>query len=641
MIEIRNPRMKYLQFRNFGIFAHIDAGKTTLTERILFQEKVISSFGDIESGTTETDFLDDEISRGISIQSAVVQFEKTIYGRTIKLNLIDTPGHLDFDEQVDEALSVIDLAVLVVDVRSQIQTQTEYLWKRLFEKKIPVILFLNKLDSYLPDLRKIILNLNKKFRASFFPAYFLKKNDPQKIESILRAEKNEEEILIPFIEWSEELSARYLKFPNEIRSIALEGLKTGFHKRFFFPVLAGSAKTGIGVNDLIELVTFVETDLISPEVNESNSSAYIFKKQIHPQHGKIYYLKALCDIQKNSDMYYFDMKIQFDNLYFCKSLSLNETLFVSRGDLFVAKVSADLPKGSYLNNQPASQIEVSQEKKIIGNQFGIVLEPANSYAKKKLFCDLEDLVWEDSSYSFFENPATGQMELWGIGELHLEIGVSRLLKKNEEKFSVGRLKVARYELWKNVTEKHVFSHSILDGEQKSGELTVFLEKANDLKRSVFFEESVPDEIRNPVRDGFEEIMSHGNFGEEVLGVNLRVVSYKAPNDFDYPILSLLKVAVISGLKSNIEGRTELTCPLSSFEIIVPEFCLGKVLAELRKRKAKILNVEERIDQECCVEGEVSAENLLGFAASLRNMTKGKGIVHSRVTFSSLKYCVIE
>ncbi|NUM42475.1 MAG: GTP-binding protein, partial [Leptospiraceae bacterium] len=352
--------MKYRQIINFGIFAHIDAGKTTLTERILFQEKVISSLGDVESGTTETDFLEEEISRGISIQSVVVRFEKKFQNTKILCNLIDTPGHLDFDEQVEEALEVIDIAILVVDVNNTIQSQTEVLWEKLNRKNIPIIIFINKIDSTEFDLLKKISEIKKGLSKKIYPAFFLKQNSNQKMESILKAKKADENILIPFIEWNEKLSEKYLQSPENIQSIALEGLQKGFHIREVFPLLIGSAKTGNGVGDLIDLVCFLGEVFHRAKKNE-DESAIIFKKQIHPEFGKIYYLKAIKEIHRNDVLYSSYGEIGFNQIFFIQSLSIEEESEVEEGDIFLAILSIDVPKNIILYNKEKKNLENKQK----------------------------------------------------------------------------------------------------------------------------------------------------------------------------------------------------------------------------------------------------------------------------------------
>ncbi|MCC6275993.1 MAG: GTP-binding protein, partial [Leptospiraceae bacterium] len=440
--------MKTKRVINFGIFAHIDAGKTTLTERILFQEGVISSFGDIESGTTETDFLEEEISRGISIQSVVVQFDRIFRNEKFKINLIDTPGHLDFDEQVSEIVGVIDLGVLVVDVRSKVQSQTEILWKKLSEKKIPTIFFLNKTDSTDLDLRKIISELKAEFKSNLHPAFFFKKDAAAKTESILKAEKKDENILIPFLEWDSSLSEKFLESPEKIKSIAMEGLKNGFHLRAFFPVLAGSAKTGAGVGDLLDFICFVDWSSENASSRE-NESVYAFKKQIHPDYGKIYFFKTLQDLNRGEALFYGSERIKLERIFSPKAMNLEEIGTAEKGGIFAAVISADIPKGTTLTKAPSLlNLFGARTKGENSQQFGVVIEPVSGEDLAKLQNSVHELIWEDDSYSAKIQKFTGQLELWGQGELHIEIGLSRLAKKIGEIFSVGKLKVARYEIWK-------------------------------------------------------------------------------------------------------------------------------------------------------------------------------------------------
>ena len=236
--------------RNIGIFAHIDAGKTTFTERILYESGELSSPGSVEDGTTEMDTLPEEISRGISITASTSQIKYKIKQKTYYINIIDTPGHLDFHSQVDSALLAVDIAILLIDVTSGIRSQTELISKKLIEKNVPILIFLNKIDRSI-EVNEIIKNIENLFTIKKVPVFkILGKDD---IKFLPNLKEIDEEIELAYIEWSNEWTDKYFK-SKDPKKVLLSGLREGFQNCKLIPIFAGSGLTGIGVRECLQFI---------------------------------------------------------------------------------------------------------------------------------------------------------------------------------------------------------------------------------------------------------------------------------------------------------------------------------------------------------------------------------------------------
>ncbi len=213
-----------------------------------------------------------------------------------------------------------------------------------------------------------------------------------------------------------------------------------------------------------------------------------------------------------------------------------------------------------------------------------------------------------------------------------------MIEKNiGEIFIIGNLKVARYNKWKNVANTIAFEHSTYKTKVGSGVLKGFVERAESFESSVIFEIDLPINIKQAITDGFEEVLSHGYYGHAVLGIWLRITSYENPPFINNQTLSLLKISVISGMKSLLQGNTIEIGSLIVFDITVPGDYLGIAMSVLQKRNAKVHNMETLANQKYFVKGEACCENMLGFSSVLRNMTKGKGFFSNYIVLSPSKY----
>ncbi len=603
---------------NLGIFAHIDAGKTTLTEQILHISGVIPSLGSIEEGTTESDTLSVEIERGISILSSLLQFEYKSNTGIIKFNLIDTPGHLDFRNQADSILDTIDIAIVLIDGSRGVESQTTLLHKSLQDKKIPEIFFINKLDRSSDNLSETIISIQDLLKKT--PSILFHTNDYHSIWDY--PENFSESDHLELIEWNEELSSQYLDDTSLLFELSLSGLKLGIVESQLHPVLGGSAFLGNGVRELLELISLLEFPVPRPN---ADSDVILSKRINHQELGPITLAKALKDISTNQEFRLQNQIAKVQTIYNLLGDRVTKLDKIHRGDIFV---SSDLNNFNHLNND-------------FQYPYIVVVEPEFAGDRPELLDFMEAIVWEDSSYKISEDEDTGSILLSGQGELHLDVFQDRLRKFFNKNFTFGELKVARYELSKIMEKQIVFEHIAYGDKISSGKISATLRDTAHFSKQIAFEVSLPEKIQNVVTTAFFEALSRGNNHLEVLGMDCKIHSYEPPSFSNGDqTLVLVKIAVVSGIRSLIAGCTDLVGPVSELEILVADIYLGSVLSLLQKREAQIQEVSKKNSSNSIVFARAGTENLLGFPSALRNMTKGTGVSFQRNIFNSENYNVL-
>lgn len=616
--------------RNIGIFAHVDSGKTTLTERILFEAGEIYSPGSVNEGTTESDRMREEIERGISIAATTIQVRYKFKSKKFFLNLIDTPGHLDFYAQVQNSLLAVDVAVLLLDITTGIRSQTEMLLDEITRLKIPLIVFINKIDK-VKDLKGFLLDLDTSISRKVNPVFSIVDEFTNQIEYIFSKKEIQEELELPFIEWNDTLIDKYFKKPS--KKILLDGLNEGFQQGELTPLFAGSATHGTSIKELLDFICL--QDFHRRHTEDRDAAGVLFKRMLHPNLGEVYFIKPYQPVRIGDSFYSHDKQFKIETIYEITPNELLKLDIVDAYSIFATCISghSTLETGSLF-----TQRKENQELPIAhNNEYVLLLEPNASDLKETLRSGLEKLVWEDFGLSFREKSDTGQFELRGAGELHLDVSIQRLKEFVSEIFTFGNLRVARYEKLKSMAITVIFEHSAFNQKLKSGTLISSLEKSPDFSSSVLWECELEEDYKSSVESAFYEILSNGIRGNPVLGVKLRVTSYEEPEIISDITPNLLKVAIISGIKSCLPGNTIEIGPLCLFEVVIPEPYYGSVLAILGKRNAKVVKTDIVHGNKSLLICEAAAENMLGFTSALRNMTKGKGFLSQKTIFTSLSH----
>jgi elongation factor G len=460
---------------------------------------------------------------------------------------------------------------------------------------------------------------------------------------IFDSKEIDEELELDFIEWDNSLTEKYFKKPS--KKILQTGLMEGFLHFKHIPCFAGSALNGLGVKPLLD---FLATANLEPSKDEF--SGKLIKRITHPDLGKIYLVKSYSELAIRKEYFLNSKKIIFEKFY---EISVNEILesdFISANSVFYAKIknpfSKDLDSANVeynKNPEKFSSTKFSNNRNAIPivetystSEYFLLLEPESPELREKLIWGLEELVWEDQGLDYTEKDTT-QLELRGSGELHLEVAISRLKEFIGEIFQISLFQVAKYELWKKMTLKVSFEHSAYENKLKSGTLNCVLESSSDLSNKVFWDFELDEDLKSSIESAVNEIVSNGNQGFLVQGLQIRFVSYLSEQEKNDSTPSLLKVATISGIKSALKNNTVFIGPKVHFEIIIPESYYGSVLAVLNRRSAKIIKVDVAKGNKSLLKGEASAQKMLGFQSALRNMTQGRGFYSSRVFFDKDTY----
>ncbi|WP_367897852.1 elongation factor G-like protein [Leptospira sp. WS58.C1] len=621
-------------FLNPGIFAHIDAGKTTLLERILFETGKISAPGRIEEGTTESDYLPEEIERGISIQSTVarIPYPDAENSRVI-LQFVDNPGHLDFQSQANASLLVSDFGLVLIDSFEGLKSQTFQNVEALRKSQKPILFFLNKLDRHGADILSPLVDLEVALGKE--PILLFKEDGSI---PVLKGEGQESELL-PMIEWDHDLSEEYLKNHDLLPKLALEGLVKGFWEGKIFPILGGSALQGLGVR---ELLSFLEVLALGKPSHSSPKEqiGIAFKREIHPELGKLLHFQTLAPIKIGDFFFHGETKHKIENLYQISARDYDEVSKGEVGELLATTSLLDWTPGEILsrhNTKNGTKTLLSPIRK----QFQILVEPEKEEDRQELWDRLQDLAWLDEAVSVDILMETGQFRLSGTGELHLEISLSRLKESFSKSFQTSGIKVARFALWKNLVQKVAFQHTAFDQKISSGQVLASLESSHNFSKGVRFNVQLADPIKEAISSAFTEVTARGIDGEEVLGLQMIIEGYEPPSETkSFDVSSLIKVAVIKGLKDIIPNHSDFIGPLSELEILTPNQYLGDILASLAKRDAKIRKVTELTEGRHLIQASASTQNLLGFSGVLRNMAQGRGVLSLDTLFDFDNHSVL-
>ncbi|TGN08080.1 elongation factor G-like protein [Leptospira ilyithenensis] len=629
-----------MDYRTVGIFAHIDSGKTTLTERILFEAGKISAVGSIEDGTTESDTLKEEIERGISIRTTFHSIQwKTGFGEYC-LQIVDTPGHIDFKNQITDILPAIQIAIVILEGGSSVQSQARLVIEELRESRIPIVFFINKLDRFQDDYLDSLISLEEILGKA--PEVLFEENKEKPGEWVYYLESEHSfppSVHENLLKWSDELLLSQWNDPESNTKWNMIGLSQGTRDNFIFPIYGGSAKTGQGVKELLNLIAWIRP---KEKKTDLSLSQYTLFRRVHPQYGRYAIIFGEKEISLPFLLKEGKREAKIQEAYQEENGEWVEISKISGGMLYYIRETRELDTtpGNYLSPS------FSGKKRELGDimsvsPFSVTIEPESESDKPDWLKALANLSWEDPGYHFEEDPDTGQIHLWGRGELHIEIGLRRIQENSQKKIQTGSINIARFERLKKMAHKVALEHRAFEDSKSSGTLIAVLEDTADFSKQIAFEVSLPEEVKNSIEAAFFESTLFGFYGREVIGLRLVVLGFEFPGKDKEHLSSLLKVAIHSGMKDLFRENTILVGPMTEIEVSVDTTQLGVVLSELNRRSAKIHSVDEERAGKSRLKATASAENLLGFSGSLRNMTKGIGISWERTAFTSEFYAVLK
>ena len=657
--------------RNIGIIAHIDAGKTTTTERILYYTGKSYKIGDIDEGTTQMDWMAQERERGITIVSAAT----TTFWRDYRINIIDTPGHVDFTAEVERVLRVLDGGIIVFDAEEGVQSQSEAVWRQADKYKVPRLAFVNKMDKLGADfentLKMIEDRLGAKVAVVTYPIGVEKdfigvidilrqkafiwdeKKDPKgekfeekEIPANLQDKFKEyrEKIIEQVAEIDEELIDKFL---NE-EEISLKELKASLRKATiankFVPVYAGSSLRNKGVQPLLDgVVDFLPSPLDLPPIKgknpqtnqeeerktdpQSGLAALAFKVRTDPHVGRLNYIRIYSGTLKVGDEVYNAVqrkKERVSRLLLMHADQKESIQQAEAGEIVAAVGLKETTTGDTLctKEKPIILESISFPDPVIS----LAIEPKTRADQEKLGYSLKALSEEDPTFKIRFNSQTGQTTIAGMGELHLEILVDRLKREFNVSANTGRPQVAYKETIKKMAKaegKYIrqsggrgqYGHCYLRVEPlPRGEGFKFI---NEIKGA-----SIPSEFIPAIEKGVREAMSKGVLSGYPL-VDMSVAVYDGTfHDVDSSEIAF-KIAGSMALQEAVKKAELLLIePIMKLEVTTPEEFLGDVIGDLSSKRAQILETQDR-DKVKIIKGTVPLAEVSGYATTLRSLTQGR------------------
>ncbi|AKJ20973.1 elongation factor G [Mycoplasmopsis synoviae] len=655
-------------YRNIGIMAHIDAGKTTTTERILYHTGKIHKIGETHDGVSQMDWMEQEKERGITITSAAT----TAYWKNKRINIIDTPGHVDFTVEVERSLRVLDGAVAVLDAQSGVEPQTETVWRQATNYKVPRIVYVNKMDKAGADFEAAVASVKSRLggnavaiqwpigsesnfngiidlvtmTATTYNGESAEEEFPMEIPADLLdvAKAKRQELLEAAANFDEEVMMMVLEgadvdidtFKNTIRKATLTSE--------FFPVVCGTSFKNKGVKKMIDAVVDYlpspldippikaylndqETDVVATDDGEF--AALAFKVMTDPFVGSLTFFRVYRGVLEKGSYVYNSTKEQKERIGRILQMHANNRVEIDEcraGDIAAAVGLKFTTTGDTLVGEKSPKVVL--EKMVFPEPvISQALEPESKAANEKLSLGLQKLSAEDPTFRTYTDEETGQTIISGMGELHLDIIVDRLKREFGVKVKVGAPQVSYRETITKSAEvegKHIkqsggkgqYGHVWLKFEPNHDQGFEFIDKIVGGK--------IPKEYIKPIQKGLEEKMAVGILaGYPMIDVKATLFdgSY---HDVDSSELAY-KIAASKALtKAKDLIGTVLLEPIMDVSVVVPSDHMGDVIGDLSRRRGLISDQEQRNDGAVIVRAKVPLSEMFGYSTELRSMTSGRG-----------------
>ncbi len=656
------------QTRNIGIMAHIDAGKTTTTERILYYTGVTYKIGEVDQGSATMDWMEQEKERGITITSAAT----TCFWKDHRINIIDTPGHVDFTIEVERSLRVLDGAVAVFCAVGGVEPQSETVWRQADKYQIPRIAFINKMDRVGANFQGCLKMMVDRLKTTPLPIQLPlgKEDDFQGVidlvtmkaivydphslganyevvkipEAYLREASVAREYLVEKLaEQNDYLMEKFIDGQDVTEEEIRKGLRETTLRLKGIPVLCGSAFRNKGVQPLLDaIINYLPSPLDVPPVkgfdaqgkelafsanNGHPLSALAFKIMSDPYTGQLTFFRIYSGSLKSGDSVFNSIKGKRERIGRLLKMHANkreEIQEVTAGDIFAAVGMKYTTTGDTIcsEKQPIILEAMTFPNPVIS----IAIEPKTKGDIDKLGISLQKLTLEDPSFKVKTDEESGQTIISGMGELHLEIIVDRLLREFKVDASVGKPQVAyRETITKGVKAEGRFIRQS-GGRGQYGHVWLTLEPQVPGKGFEFVSRivggAIPREYIPAVQKGVLEAMERGVLaGYPMVDIKVTLIdgSY---HDVDSSEMAF-KIAGSMGFKEGVrQAHPILLEPLMSIEIIAPEEFMGQVVADLTSRRGKTTKVEYRGGTNVIV-GDAPLANMFGYATDLRSLTQGR------------------
>ncbi|BBE23658.1 elongation factor G [Arthrobacter sp. MN05-02] len=667
--------------RNIGIMAHIDAGKTTTTERILFYTGVNHKIGETHDGASTTDWMEQEKERGITITSAAV----TCFWENNQINIIDTPGHVDFTVEVERSLRVLDGAVAVFDGKEGVEPQSETVWRQADKYEVPRICFVNKMDKLGADfyftVDTIISRLGAKplvlqlpigaendfigvvdllyMRALVWPGdakgdvTMGAKYEIQEIPADLQAKAEEYRATLveTVAESSDELMNKYL----EGEEITIEELKAGIRKMTInselYPILCGSAFKNRGVQPMLDAVIDYlpspldvppmighdprneEVELTRKPSTEEPFSALAFKVATHPFFGQLTFIRVYSGQISAGTQVTNSTKTKKERIGKLFQMHANKEIPVEEalaGHIYAAIGLKDTTTGDTLSDS-ANQI-VLESMSFPEPVISVAIEPKTKGDQEKLSTAIQKLSAEDPTFQVSLNEDTGQTIIAGMGELHLDILVDRMRREFKVEANVGKPQVAYRETIKRAVAKHDYTHKKqTGGSGQFAKIQIAIEPLDTAEGELYSFDNkvtggrVPREYIPSVDAGIQDALNDGVLaGYPVVGIKATLLD-GAYHDVDSSSEMAFKIAGRMAFKEAARmAQPVLLEPLMDVEVRTPEEYMGEVIGDLNSRRGQMQSMEDASGVKV-IRAHVPLSGMFGYIGDLRSKTQGRAV----------------
>ena len=653
--------------RNFGIMAHIDAGKTTTTERILFHTKKIHKIGETHDGESQMDWMEQEKERGITITSAAT----TAFWKGYRYNIIDTPGHVDFTVEVQRSLRVLDGAVLLLDSNAGVEPQSETVWRQANEYKVPRIIFSNKMEKLGADFYMSLQSVKDRLGANTAAIEL-----PIGAESDFRGvidlitmkayefdgspEENMTEIEIPedmkdkaeeyrtimleaVAEYDDELMEKYLEGEEISVELIKKAIRTGVLKSEFFPAMCGDALGNKGVKPLLDaVIDYLPSPLDIPAVKGTNLkgedderhpsdsepfSALAFKVMTDPFVGRLTFFRVYSG-KLSSGSYVLnstkDTKERIGRILQMHANDRTEISEVYTGDIAAAVGLKNTTTGDTLCDEKKPIILEAIE--VPDPVIELAIEPKSKADQDKMAIALQKLAEEDPTFRVHTDTETGQTIIAGIGELHLDVLVDRMRREFKVEANVGKPQVAYRETITQTGECEGKYIKQSGGRGQYGHVWVKFEPNHD-KGYEFVDAIVggvvPREYIPVVDKGLQDALQTGILaGYPMIDVKATLFdgSY---HDVDSSEMAFKVAASLALKEAKNKCKPVILEPIMKVDIVVPEEYFGNVMGDITARRGKPLSQESR-GNSIKFSAMVPLSEMFGYATSIRSNTQGRG-----------------
>ena len=657
--------------RNIGIMAHIDAGKTTTTERILFYTGKTHKLGEVHDGGATMDWMVQEQERGITITSAAT----TCFWKGNRINIIDTPGHVDFTVEVERSLRVLDGAVTVMCAKGGVEPQSETVWRQADKYKVPRMVYVNKMDITGADFYRVIDMIHARLRANAVPiqlpigkdmtfrgiidlmtmeadVYYDDLGKDMRVEAIPadmleQAQTYREQMVEAIASTDDTLMEKYL----EGEEISIDELKVALRKACIaneiVPVVCGTSYRNKGVQKLLDaIVDYMPnpTDIpairgTNPETGEEEDrhssdsepfSALAFKIMTDPFVGKLCYFRVYSGSVKAGDMVYNSTKGKTERLGRILQMHANERKDIDccySGDIAAAIGVKNTTTGDTFCDEKHPVILESMEfpEPVIR----VAIEPKTRAGQEKMGIALAKLAEEDPTFRTYTDDETGQTIIAGMGELHLEIIVDRLLREFKVEANIGKPQVAYKETIRKKVDHECKYKKQSGGSGQYGHVKIILEPNEPGKGYEFINAvtggAIPKEFIPAVDAGIQGAMQCGVLaGYNV--VDVKVTLYDGSyHEVDSSEMAFKIAGSMAFKEAMRKADPVLTEPMMKVTTIVPDDYMGAVIGDFNSRRGQILSQESTQSGVQEVVAYVPLSNMFGYATDLRSKTQGRGL----------------